>query len=92
MLPTAKVFVLDKAIDVQLRNLSQNGALLETEQPPAIDTEVVFERGGTKIKGRVAWSFGARFGVEFLTSIEESEVLIHVGRPKWSTMRASVLR
>ena len=68
--------------DVRLRNLSISGALLEAEDPPAKETEVVFERGETVVPARVAWSGGNRFGIEFHTPIDESEVLVHVSRPK----------
>jgi hypothetical protein len=82
VLLAAKVITAKGAVDVRLRNLSQNGALLEAERPPAVGTELLFERGETRVDGRVAWSENGRFGVEFFVPIEESEVLIHVGRPK----------
>ena len=80
VLLAAKVRTPDSVIDVRLRNLSQNGALLETAKPPAIGTEIVFERGDTVAKARVVWVASCRFGIEFLLPILESEVLVHVGR------------
>jgi hypothetical protein len=68
--------------DVRLRNLSVSGALLEAENPPAQETEVVFERGETVVAARVAWRSGNRFGIQFHAPIEEREVLVHVSRPK----------
>ena len=82
VLLTAKVKTADRVIDVRLRNLSQNGALLEAETPPDVGTELIFERGETVVKARVAWTSEGRFGIAFLDPIEESEVLVHVGRPK----------
>jgi hypothetical protein len=82
VLLTAKVRTAAGLLDVRLRNLSQNGALLEAEAPPPIGTELVFERGQTIVKARVAWTSESRFGLEFHVPIEESEVLVHVGRPK----------
>jgi hypothetical protein len=71
-------------LDVRLRNLSRNGALLEADYPPAEGTEVVFERGETIAPARVAWVSGTRFGIQFHHQIEESEVLIHIGKPQHS--------
>jgi hypothetical protein len=68
-------------VDVRLRNLSQNGALLEADTPPPVGSDVVFERGETIVDARVAWQARGRFGIEFLQPIDESEVLIHVGKP-----------
>jgi len=66
--------------DVKLRNLSQKGALLEGQAPPSVGSDLVFERGQTVAKARVAWVSYNRFGIEFFEPIEESEVLVHVGR------------
>lgn len=82
VLLTAKVVTSHGASEARLRNLSQNGALLEADVPPPVGLEVVFERGQTRVAGRVAWVANERFGVEFFTPIEESEVLIHVRRPQ----------
>jgi hypothetical protein len=82
VLLAAKVRTKGGEIEVRLRNLSQKGALLETDFPPKVGTELVFERGETNVKARVAWVSDHRFGIEFDTPIEESEVLVHVGRAK----------
>jgi hypothetical protein len=82
VLLTAKVSANGVDTEVRLRNLSQKGALLEADRPPQLGTDLVFERGETKVKARVAWVSGQRFGIEFVVPIEESEVLVHVGRAK----------
>ncbi|MDB5699612.1 MAG: PilZ protein [Alphaproteobacteria bacterium] len=82
VLIAAKVRLPSGLMDVRLRNLSQNGALLEAETMPPVNCELVFERGETIVPARVAWAARGRFGIEFLTPIEESEVLVHVGRPR----------
>jgi len=82
VLLAAKVRLQGGLMDVRLRNLSQNGALLEAETMPPVGSDLVFERGETVVKARVAWAANGRFGIEFLTPIEESEVLVHVGRPR----------
>ena len=82
VLIAAKLSTDQGTVDVRLRNLSRNGALLETDVPPLEGTEVVFERGDTVAQARVAWISGHRFGIQFLRPIEESEVLIHIGKPQ----------
>lgn len=67
--------------DVRLRDLSRKGALIECANPPARDSEVVFSRGSTVVQARVAWTAGTRCGLEFLTMIDEAEVMAHAGRP-----------
>lgn len=81
VLLAAKVRTPTGEINVRLRNLSRTGALLEAEKMPTVATEVTFERGDTRVPARVAWVSEGRFGLEFLEQIEESEVLVHVGRP-----------
>lgn len=69
-------------VDARLRDLSRKGALIECKETLKVGDEVVFKRGDTVVPARVAWTGGARLGLEFLRMIEESEVLIHVGKPQ----------
>ena len=80
----AKVRTERGTVEVCLRNLSRNGALLEADAPPPEGAEVVFERGETIAPARVAWVSKGRFGVQFDIPIEENEVLIHIGKPQHS--------
>ena len=75
VLLAAKLRTPQGLLDVRLRNLSISGALLEAEYPPAKGLRVVFERGDTIVPARIAWSGGNRFGIQFDTPIEESELL-----------------
>ncbi len=68
-------------VDARLRDLSQKGALIECRDYVAVGSEVVFTRGNTIVPARVAWANGGRIGLEFLRSIDESEVLVQLGRP-----------
>jgi hypothetical protein len=81
VLLAGKVRIEGVVHDVRLRNLSQNGALLEGEAAFPVGTLLRFERGDTAVDARVAWAAKNRFGIEFLTPIQESEVLIHIGKP-----------
>lgn len=67
-------------VDCKLRDLSQKGALLECNEPLNADSEVVFSRGKTVVAARIAWTSGSRVGLEFLQPIDESEVLVQLGR------------
>ena len=72
-------------LDARLRDLSQKGALVECNNAPPVGTEVVFTRNATIVPARVAWTSGIKVGLEFLRQIDESEVLIQLGRPKADT-------
>lgn len=81
VLLSAKIRVGGGEVPVRLRDLSRKGALIECNPLPAVGSEVVFVRGSTIVPARVAWTGAGRVGLEFLHMIEESEVLVHVGRP-----------
>ncbi len=67
-------------IDARLRDLSQKGALVECREWLEVGSEVIFTRGITTVPARVAWTNSGRVGLEFLRSIDESEVLVQLGR------------
>lgn len=68
-------------IDARLRDLSRLGALVESDEALPIGEELVFSRGETVVRARVAWAGGNRIGLEFLQPIKEAEVLGAVSRP-----------
>jgi hypothetical protein len=65
--------------EARLRDLSEKGALLETEFPPEVGSQVWFTRGDTFAEARVAWVDEPRFGIEFEESIGAGDVLRHAG-------------
>jgi hypothetical protein len=67
-------------VDARLRDLSQKGALVECEKRLEVGDEVVFIRASTIVPARVAWTGGKRVGLEFLRMIDESEVLVQLGK------------
>lgn len=67
-------------VDGRLRDLSRKGALVECSAVPPVGSEVMFTRGPTSVPARVAWSSGNRIGLEFAFMIDESEVLVQLGR------------
>jgi hypothetical protein len=67
-------------VEARLRDLSQRGALVECNEHLDVGSNVVFTRGITIVPARVAWSNAGRVGLEFLRTIDESEVLVQLGR------------
>jgi hypothetical protein len=67
-------------VEARLRDLSRRGALVECAEPLDVGSDVVFARGNTVVRARVAWATGNRIGLEFLNLIDESEVLVQLNR------------
>lgn len=80
VLLSAKLRTTGGDVDARLRDLSQRGALVECRAPLQVGDEVVFARGATIVPARIAWTGGGRLGLEFLRMIDESEVLVQLGR------------
>jgi hypothetical protein len=84
VLLAAKLSTKYGELDARLRDLSRKGALVECAGPLTVGDEVVFIRTTTVVPARVAWVGGNRVGLEFLRMIDESEVLVQLGRPSAS--------
>ena len=80
VLLSAKLRTAYGEIDARLRDLSQKGALIECGAPLQVGEEVIFSRASTVVPARIAWIGGGRIGLEFLRMIDESEVLVQLGR------------
>lgn len=80
VLLTARLQTPAGDVEARLRDLSRKGALLECAEPIDVGSNVVFARGDTVVPARVAWSSGRRVGIEFERMIDESEVLVQLGR------------
>lgn len=82
ILLAAKLHTPAGTIPARLRDLSRKGALVECAKVPPAGTEVTFERGATTVPARVAWAAAGRVGLEFHYMIDESDLLVHIGRAK----------
>lgn len=82
VLLAAKLRTASGEVDARLRDLSSKGALVECSHPLRVDEQVVFARGATVVPARVAWTSDGRVGLEFLDRIDETEVLVQLGRPR----------
>jgi hypothetical protein len=69
-------------VTVKLRNLSEQGALIESDRLPEEGSETVFRRNELRIKGRVVWVQGCYAGVRFDTPLNRDELLRQIPKPK----------
>jgi hypothetical protein len=54
---------------VNVRNISRNGALIESSALPGPGAAVVLRRGSLEIDGRIAWKAGRKAGIAFGSTI-----------------------
>lgn len=66
------------SLGVVLRNLSQDGALVEGEGLPEKGARVLFHRQGLSVPSRIAWCDGAQAGLQFDYPLFPREMLRHV--------------
>jgi hypothetical protein len=67
---------------VKLRNLSEEGALVESEKLPIEGTTVHFIRNDLNAAGRVVWVSGKYAGIAFSAKLDPAEVLRHIPAPR----------
>jgi hypothetical protein len=67
---------------VKLRNLSEEGALIEGERLPLEGTTTFFQRNDLRLKSRVVWVQGRFAGVAFARPLKAEEVLRNVPKPR----------
>ncbi len=67
---------------VRLRNLSEEGALIEGERLPAEGSTTFFSRNDLRVKSKVAWVQGRFAGVAFARALKPEEVLRAVPKPR----------
>jgi hypothetical protein len=67
---------------VKLRNLSEEGALIQGERLPLEGTTTFFQRNDLRVKSRVIWVHGEFAGVAFARPLKSEEVLRNVPQPR----------
>jgi len=82
VLLAATVEVAGKPIPVKLRNLSEEGALIEGEKLPLEGSSTFFERNELRLKSRVVWVHGSYAGVAFDYPLKPEQVLRNIPAPK----------
>jgi hypothetical protein len=78
VLMAASIDARGASLPVKLRNLSQEGALIEGDELPGVGSAVVFRRNELNLPGRVAWVTGCRAGIAFDSALDPEAVLRHV--------------
>ena len=82
VLLAAGVEVDGVVVPVKLRNLSEEGALIEGDTLPPEDSVTFFERNDLRLKSHVVWVQGRYAGVAFARPLKQAEVLRNVPQPK----------
>lgn len=67
---------------VKLRNLSEEGALIEGDRFPLEGSVTYFERKDLRVKSRIVWVHGRFAGVAFDQPLKPEDVLRNVPRPR----------
>lgn len=76
------VEVAGRAVPVKLRNLSEEGALVEADRLPLEGSTTYFQRNELRLKSKVVWVQGRYAGVAFDEQLKPEQVLRNVPAPK----------
>ena len=82
VLLAATVDVAGKPVSVKLRNLSEEGALIEGEHLPLEGSTTFFQRNELRLRSRVVWVHGRYAGVAFDYPLKSEQVLRNVPTPQ----------
>jgi hypothetical protein len=82
VLLAASIDVAGQQVAVKLRNLSEEGALIEADRLPAEGATTLFERKELRRSGRVVWVHGRYAGIAFDEPLNPEQVLRHIPAPK----------
>ena len=82
VLLTAELEHAGACLSVKLRNLSSEGALVESEKLPIEGTPVAFRRNDLCADGRVVWVNGKYAGIAFDAKLNPEQVLRHIPAPR----------
>ncbi len=82
VLLAATVEVAGEEVPVKLRNLSEEGALIEGDRLPIEGTTTFFQRNDLRLRSLVVWVHGKYAGVSFDRPLKTEQVLRNVPKPK----------
>ena len=82
VLLTAEISHAGATQSVKLRNMSADGALVESDCLPIEGTPVVFCRNDLCVNGRLVWVNGSYAGIAFDAKLNPGEVLRHIPAPR----------
>lgn len=78
----AELELSGRTVEVKLRNLSAEGALIEGDDLPIEGSQLLFRKGDLKVPGRIAWLRDYRAGVSFAQPLAPEQLMRHVPTPK----------
>jgi PilZ domain len=82
VLLAASLEVAGEMISVKLRNLSEEGALIEGENLPVEGAPTIFCRNDLRLRSRIVWVHGRYAGVAFDAPLNTDEVLRNVPKAR----------
>jgi hypothetical protein len=82
VLLAATIEIAGEPVPVRLRNLSEEGALIEGERLPVQGSSTCFKRNELQLRGRVVWVEGRYAGVAFDERLNPEQVLRNVPPPR----------
>jgi hypothetical protein len=82
VLLTATLELPGRSLDVRLRNLSAEGALVEADGLPQQGTEIIFRRGDLTMAGKLVWAGKGRARIRFAAPLPPEALLRHVPVPR----------
>lgn len=82
VLMTATLELSGSSLEVKLRNLSADGALIEGNNLPVEGSQILFKRLELSVPGRIAWVAAKRAGVTFDEKLPPEAMLHHIPAPK----------
>jgi hypothetical protein len=88
----ATLEVPNESLEVVLRDLSQDGALVRANRLPEEGAPVLFHRQGLCVPGKVAWLHKDFAGIAFYEPLFPREMLRHVPPAEAKAPRASIRR
>ena len=82
VLLTAELEHAGVSLRVKLRNLSSEGALVESDELPIEGSPVEFRRNELSAGGRVVWVNGKFAGIAFDMKLNPEQILRHIPAPR----------
>jgi hypothetical protein len=68
-------------VQVVIRDISENGAMIATPVCPPVGSYVTLRRGEVCVVGQVVWQDERKLGLQFRERIDEGSLFVVVGRP-----------
>ena len=82
VLMTAALEVSGVSLEVKLRNLSAEGALVDGDRLPVEGSSVLFRKGDLSVAGQVVCTRGRQAGVAFAHDLDPVQLMRHVPAPR----------